>query len=276
MSGTGGGRLSDKVIVVTGSTRGIGEAIARACAAEGARVVVNGRGARVDEIVASIRATGGQAAGIVADVSKAEDVQRLFDGALAAYGRIDVWFNNAGLPGGFRPLHEMPPKDLTDIAEVNFGGFMLCCRVAIAYMREHGGVVVNMCGRGSRGEIAAFGAPYAASKAADASLTKSIAAENRDAKRLSIVGLIPGMVPTDFYAQMECSPSLENKRVNVDIALDAFRVETSEVAEYAVGLAAMEPGSGSGRIHTLIKGSRAMRGIVKIMRARISGRMKPL
>lgn len=269
-------RLAHKVVVVTGSTRGIGEAIARACADAGARVVVNGRGERVDEVVASIRATGGEAVGVVADVSRPDDVQRLFDGALSAYGRIDVWFNNAGLPGGFRPLHEIPPKDLTDIAGVNFGGFMLCCRLAVPYMREHGGIIVNMCGRGSRGEVAAFGAPYAASKAADASLTRSIAAENRDAPRLSILGLIPGMVPTDFYARMECSPSLADKRVNVEIALDAFRVETGEVAAYAVGLAAMEPGSETGRIHTLIKGGRAMRGVLKIMFARVTGRMRPL
>ncbi|HEX9093609.1 MAG TPA: SDR family oxidoreductase [Coriobacteriia bacterium] len=271
-----GTALAGKVVVVTGSTRGIGEAIARACAAEGASVVVNGRGARVDEIVASIREVGGDAAGVVADVALPADVQRLFVGALAAYGHIDVWFNNAGLPGGFRPLHEMPAKDLTDIAEVNFGGFMLCCRLVIPYMREHGGTIVNMCGRGSRGEIAAFGAPYAASKAADASLTRSLAEENKDARNLSILGLIPGMVPTDFYAKMECSPSLADKRVNVDIALDAFRVEPEEVAAYAVRLAAMTPGSQTGRMHTLLGGLRSMRGVLKIMAARMSGRMKPL
>jgi NAD(P)-dependent dehydrogenase (short-subunit alcohol dehydrogenase family) len=271
------GALEGKVVVVTGSTRGIGRAIAVACAAEGASVVVNGRAeGPVDEAAAAIRASGGEATGVVADVSHADDVQRLFDAALGAYGRIDVWFNNAGLPGGFRPLHEMPAADLTDIADVNFGGFMLCCRLAIPYMREHGGIIVNMCGRGSRGEVAAYGAPYAASKAADASLTMSLAAENRDAPNLSIVGLIPGMVPTDFYAKMECSPALEEKRANVDIALDAFKVMPEEVGAYAVKLAATAPGSGTGKMHTLLGGMRSMRGVLKIMGARMSGRMKPL
>jgi NAD(P)-dependent dehydrogenase (short-subunit alcohol dehydrogenase family) len=268
--------LRGKVVVVTGSTRGIGRAIAESCASEGASVVVNGRTSEaVEAVVSSLRASGGEATGVVADVARAEDVQALFDGALTAYGRIDVWFNNAGLPGGFRPLHEMPPADLTDIAEVNFGGFMLCCRVVIPYMREHGGIIVNMCGRGSRGEVAEYGAPYAASKAADASLTRSLARENRDVKRLSIIGLIPGMVPTDFYAKMECSPSLQDRRHTVDIALDAFRVEPGEVGAYAARLCAMTPGSETGTMRSMIGGLRAFRGVLKIVAARMTGRMKP-
>lgn len=129
---------------------------------------------------------------------------------------------------------------------------------------------------GSRGEIAAFGAPYAASKAADASLTRSLAAENRDAGNLSIVGLIPGMVPTDFYAKMEVSPSLEDRLDNVRIALEAFKVMPEEVGAYAVKLAAAEPGSGTGKMHSLLGGMRTARGVFAIMRARMSGRMKPL
>ena len=271
------GALAGKVVVVTGSTRGIGRAIASECAAQGARVVVNGRSAGpVDEATARIREEGGEATGIVADVSKPDDVQRLFDSTIAAYGHVDVWFNNAGLPGGFRPLHEMPAADLLDIADVNFGGMMLCCRLVVPHMREHGGVIVNLCGRGSRGEIAAYGAPYAASKAADASLTRSLAAENKDARELSIVGLIPGMVPTDFYAKMEVSPSLEDKRENVMIALDAFHVSPEEVGAFAAGLAAMRPGSGTGKIHTIMSTARTMRGVAKIVRARMTGRMRRL
>jgi NAD(P)-dependent dehydrogenase (short-subunit alcohol dehydrogenase family) len=271
------GRLAGKVVAVTGSTRGIGRAIALSCGREGATVVVNGR---TDDAVAAVlsemRRTGATASGVTGDVSSPDDVQHIFDHAIATHGRIDVWFNNAGLSGGFRPLDEFSPEEILEIADVNLGGVMLGCRVAIPYLREHGGVIVNLCGRGSRNEVAAFGAAYAATKSAIASLTRSVAAENRDAKRLTVCGLLPGMVPTDFYRDMTISPKLADRADNVTVALDAFGASLEEVGAFAVRLAAQEPGTGSGTVHSVITRTRAMRGVLSLMRARMSGRMKPL
>lgn len=270
-------RLAGKVVVVTGSTRGIGKSIALACGREGATVVVNGRTeAAVRGAVAEVRATGATASGVAGSVAEPGSVQRLFDHAIAEHGAIDVWFNNAGLPGGFRPLDEFTPGELLEIVDVNVGGVMLGCRVAIPYLRERGGVIVNLCGRGSRGETAAYGAAYAATKAAISSLTRSVAAENRDAARLTVCGLIPGMVPTDFYEDMAISPKLEDRVDNVLVALDAFGAGIDEVGLFAVGLAAQVPGTGSGEIRSIITRPRAMRGVMRLMRARLSGRMKPL
>ena len=271
------GRLADKVVVVTGSTRGIGLSIALSCARLGATVVVNGRteGA-VRSAMADVRATGATASGVAGSVAEPEDVQRLFDHALAEHGRIDVWFNNAGLPGGFRPLDEFTSDEILELVEVNLGGVMLGCRIAVPYFREHGGVIVNLCGRGSRGETAAFGAAYAATKAAIASLTRSVAAENRDAARITVCGLLPGMVATDFYSDMSVSPRLTDKVDNVMVALDAFGAGIDEVGRFAADLAATKPGTGSGEIHSIITRTRAMRGVFKLMGARMSGRMKPL
>ncbi len=273
---SGGGPLSGKVVVVTGSTRGIGRAIAEACAEAGAVVVVNGRGPNVHDVADEMREKGWNVSAEFADVALPGNVQRLFDHTLHRHRRLDVWFNNAGLSGGFRPLQEFTPEDIRDIVDVNVGGVMLCSRVVVPYMREHGGVLVNMCGRGSRGEVAAYGAPYAATKAAIASLTRSVAAENRDCDRISVVGLIPGMVATDFYTDMTVSPSLAEKRDNVFVALDAFGVPLDRVGAFGAKLAGMVPGRGSGRIHTLVGPLRSMRGVLKLMGARLSGKLKPL
>jgi len=270
-------RLDGKVVVITGSTRGIGRAIALACGRERATVVVNGRteGA-VRASLADVRATGATVTGVAGSVAEPDDVQRLFDHAIAEHGRIDVWFNNAGLSGGFRPLDEFGTDEILDIVDVNIGGVMLGCRVAVPYLREHGGIIVNLCGRGSRSEVAEFGAAYAATKAAIASLTRSVAAENRDATRLTICGLLPGMVPTDFYDKMQVSPKLADKVDNVFVALDAFGAELDEVGALAVKLAAQTPGEATGAIHSIITRPRAMRGVFRLMRARMSGRMKQL
>lgn len=270
------GTLSGKVVVITGSTRGIGRAIASECARRGASVVVNGRGEAAERFAEELRAQGHTATAVVGDVSQADAVEHVFDHALHEHGRIDVWFNNAGLPGGFRPIHEMSPAELLEIIDVNVGGVMLGCRVVLPYFREHGGVLVNMCGRGSRGEVAEFGAPYAATKAAIASLTRSVAAENGDVPNLSVVGMIPGMVATDFYVDMDVSPSLEDKVGNVHVALDAFGASLDEVGAFGARLAALEPGRDTGRILSIITPARTVRGIAKIAAARASGRMKPM
>jgi NAD(P)-dependent dehydrogenase (short-subunit alcohol dehydrogenase family) len=271
------GRLHGKVVVITGSTRGIGRAIADACAAQGATVVVNGRteGA-VRTAVSELKQAGARCTGVAGSVAHPDDVQRIFDHAIAEHGAIDVWFNNAGLSGGFRPLDELSCDEILDIVDVNVAGTMLACRTVIPYLRDRGGIVVNLCGRGSRGEVAAFGAAYAATKSAIASLTRSIAAENKDAARLTVCGLLPGMVATDFYSDMTVSPRLTDKVDNVFIALDAFGAGLEEVGALAVDLAAQQPGADSGKIHSIITRSRAMRGVVKLVRARMSGRMKDL
>ncbi|MBN2404030.1 MAG: SDR family NAD(P)-dependent oxidoreductase, partial [Coriobacteriia bacterium] len=177
-----GNALSGKTIVITGSTRGIGRALAESVAAEGATVVVSSRTPEaVEGTVAAILQTGGSVSGLPCDVSSESDTQRLFDHALERWGRVDVWVNNAGISEGYRPFDELSPAEMTSIAQVNLVGTMLACRLLIPYFREHGGVLINMAGRGYRGEATPYTASYAATKAAVASLTKSLAAENKSA-----------------------------------------------------------------------------------------------
>ena len=268
--------LAEKVVVITGSTRGIGRAIAQACGAAGARIVVCARReADVELATREFASAGVPVCGLPADMSVNEDVELLRDIALDWYGRIDCWVNNAGISLGYRPLDEIDADDLRSIVDVNLTGTLLGCRAILPHFREHGGVLLNMSGRGYRGEATPYTAAYAATKTAITSLTRSLARENRRAPApVSIHALVPGMVETDFYRDIVISPRLQGSADNWRIALDAFGVKLDEVGHASVEILAQEPGIRTGRIYSLIGGGRAVRGIAKIMWARATGRLK--
>jgi len=268
-------KLTGKTVVITGSTRGIGYAIAKAAAAEGANVVVSSRTApAVETAVAEILAHGGSASGITCDVSHQTDLEALLAHALSRWGRVDAWLNNAGISEGYRPLDELPPAQIEDIVRINLTGTMLACRLLIPYFRDHGGILVNMSGRGYRGEPTPYTASYAATKAAIASLTGSLAAENKHT-RVSIHALVPGMVDTDFYRDdMPVSSRLATSRGNVYLALNAFGVPLDVVGSKAVDVLAQEPGRVSGKTYNILKGTRLIRGIVLMSWWGMTGKMK--
>ncbi|MCX5973530.1 MAG: SDR family NAD(P)-dependent oxidoreductase [Coprothermobacterota bacterium] len=171
------GKLKDKVVVVTGSSRGIGRAIAEACAAAGAHVVIGSRSEEaVRRAVSEMQAKGYSAGGIPCDVSKPADLERLLRHTLETWQRIDVWVNNAGLSGGMRPLEEIPSEEIGAIIDTNIKGVLEGCRQVMPIFRKQGkGILINISGLGGKGEPAEFSTVYAASKAAVTSLTKSIA-----------------------------------------------------------------------------------------------------
>lgn len=258
-------RLSGAVVVVTGSTRGIGRAIAQGCAERGATVVLSSRGDEaVRRAVHEFAASGWRASGIASDVSKHADVDALFEHALDYHGRIDVWVNNAGLSAGYRYLDEVPPEELDAIVGTNLLGTMYGCRLLVPYFREHGGVLLNVGGRGFRGGATPHTAAYAATKAAVASITRSVAAENRDAPGLHVHMLVPGMVPTGFYEDIVVSPRLEHRKRAVARALQAFGVSLDEVAEKTAALLDGPAWRGTGRTFSLLPRRQAVAGIVRM------------
>ncbi len=267
--------LAGKVVVVTGSTRGIGRSIAEACAAEGATVVISSRSAdAVAETVASLTGRGWSVSGIPADVADATQVRALFEHALAAHGRIDAWVNNAGISEGYRPLDELSDAELHDIVSINLLGHLYALRLVVPYFREHGGHILNMTGRGYRGEATPYTAAYAATKTAIASITRSVAEENSDVANMSVNALVPGMVATDFYVDIRCSPRLEATKDNWRYALDAFGVPLEVVGREAAAVLGKEPGRETGRIYSLLKGPRLARGIALMAWYGMTGKMK--
>ncbi|HEY3317610.1 MAG TPA: SDR family oxidoreductase [Coriobacteriia bacterium] len=269
--------LQGKVVVVTGSTRGIGRAIAEACAAHGAVVVISSRKPRaVEEAVADLLAAGRSASGVVCDVGKPDDVEALLAHAIDTHGHIDVWFNNAGISPGYLPLTECSAEDLRHIASVNLLGVEYAARLVLPYFAEHGGILVNVSGRGGRGDATPYTAAYGATKAAVLQLTRSLAAENRRHGKVSVHALLPGMVETDFYGpEMRVSPDLEASARNIPWVLRAIGVSKREVGEFAARVAAQEPGRETGRVYRTVRGIRAMRGVARLIGYRMSGRIAP-
>jgi NAD(P)-dependent dehydrogenase (short-subunit alcohol dehydrogenase family) len=272
------GTLTGKVIVITGSTRGIGRCMAEACAAEGATVVVSSRSASaVDETVSALRAAGATASGIPCDVSNESDLQALLDHAVTEHGGVDVWVNNAGMSLGMRRHADTSPEEIRRIVDVNLVGTMLASRLVVPYLVSRGGgLLVNVSGRGGRGDSAAFTAAYAATKAGVMVFTRSLAAEHKT-DPISILVFMPGMVDTDFYGpDMQVSPDLRELVGNIRIVLDAIGTPLADVGAKLAQLAAIAPGSETGRVHRVGGGLRSMLGGLKLLAARISGRMKPM
>jgi NAD(P)-dependent dehydrogenase (short-subunit alcohol dehydrogenase family) len=267
--------LADKVVVVTGSTRGIGRGIARACAVAGATVVLSSRKTvDVQAAVTELESAGLRASGVECDVRRGEDIARLLDHAIETHGRVDVWFNNAGVSSGYRPLDEIPASDLSCVVDTNLLGTMLACRLLVPYFAENGGILVNLSGRGARGDATPYTAAYAATKAAVLSLTRSLAAENRRHRRVSIHALLPGMVDTDFYGpDMKVSPLLEESAPNIRLVLDAIGVPVEDVGRLAAEVAAQEPGRITGRVYSAAGGPRMIRGIAKMTWWQTTGKM---
>lgn len=255
-------KLKGKTVVITGSTRGIGRAIADACANEGARVVICSRHeSAVKETCEALRRQGFEVSGVTVDVSNQEDLEELLRHAVETWGRIDVWINNAGLSGGYRPLDEMSPEEISRIVEVNLTSMLQASRIVIPHLiKKGGGVLINMSGRGGRGEASPNQTTYAATKVAVTSLTKSLAQEYKN-HPISIHSVIPGMVETDFYKDVKTSPKLAATTGNIRYVLKAFGVPIDDVARSFVEIAAQEPGKVTGKSYSLIGRWRMIRGI---------------
>ena len=268
-------KLKDKVIVITGSTRGIGRAIAEACAKEGAKVVICSRQeSAVKETYETFKQQGFNVSGITADVSIQGDLEKLLQHTIETWGRVDVWINNAGLSGGFRPLDELSAEEITAIIDVNLTGTLQGCRIIIPYfIQQGGGILINMSGKGGRGDASPFLATYAATKAAVTSLTKSLAQENKT-HPISIHSVIPGMVATDFYKDMQTSPELAARAQSMPYVLKAFGVPIDVVGRFFAQIAAQEPGKVTGKSYSLLSGWRLIRAIGLMMWYRATGKIQ--
>lgn len=269
------GSLRDKVVVVTGSTRGIGRAIAESAARRGAVVVIAARSAdAVERTVAEITTADRIASGFALDVGHFEEVEALRDHALATHGRIDVWLSNAGVSNGYRYLEDESAPEIHDLITINILGQLYAAKAVLPYFREHGGYLMNVCGRGWKGDATPFTTAYGASKAASASLTRSLAAENRNHPNVSVNGFVPGMVDTGFYGdRMPISPRLEATKHQVRLALKAFETPLEDVGERCADLIAMTPGLATGRIYPMLGLGARMRGGLRMAWWAATGRM---
>ena len=271
------GLLAGKVVVITGSTRGIGRAMAEACAADGATLVVSSRtAAAVDETVAALRARGAQASGVACDVTSDDDLEALLAHAIATHGGVDVWVNNAGISLGMRHHCDTSPEEIRRIVAVNLTATMIASRMVLPHLvARGGGVLINVSGRGARGGAAPYTAAYASTKAGVMAFTRSLAGEHK-ADAVSVLAFMPGMVDTDFYGpKMPVSPDLQPVAGNIRVVLDAIGTPLAEVGPALARAAATKPGERSGTVVSVGGGRRTLGGF-KLLGARLSGRMRPM
>jgi 3-oxoacyl-[acyl-carrier protein] reductase len=188
-------QLQDKVAVVTGASKGIGAAIAKALAAEGASVIVNYASSKAgaDATVDAIQKDGGQAVAVQGDVSKASEAQGIIDAAIKHYGRLDILVNNSGVYA-FGPLEDITEEDFHRMFGTNVLGLLLTTQAAAKHLGE-GGSIINIGSVVSR--ITPPGsAVYTGTKGAVDAITGVLARE-LGPKKIRVNTINPGMVETE-------------------------------------------------------------------------------
>ena len=188
--------LSGKVAIVTGSARGIGAAIARRLAADGAKVVINYSKSQkpADEVVAGIKQLGGDAIAVQADMSAIADIAKLFAETKKTFGRLDILVNNAAIMERAE-LADVTPESIDKHFGLNVRGYLLCAQAAAAAMSK-GGCIINIASAISR--MAYPGAVvYSATKGAIDVMTRVLAAE-LGPKGIRVNALAPGSTRTDM------------------------------------------------------------------------------
>ena len=208
-----------KVVVVTGSTRGIGHGLAKAFLERGCSVVVSGRAqSAVDEAVRELGAPQ-RTLGLAADVTREGDQQALWDAAVERFGRIDVWIANAGISVVRRPLDEVPADALRALVETNVLGVLHSARVALRGMVPAGrGQLWLMEGFGSGNERAAGMASYGATKRSVSYLVKALQKEAKGTG-VQVNALSPGIVLTDLLLD-----DYEGRPEELEKAKKVFRI----------------------------------------------------
>ena len=205
-------QLEGRVVIVTGASRGIGEATARAVAWAGARVVLVARsGAAVEDHARSIREGGGQALAVACDVTREADVARMVEVAVDAFGGIGGVVNNAGFLGPRVSLGEYPAEAFREALEVNAVGTFLVTREALPWLRRApDAFVVNVSSYLGR-----YGAPgcvgYVAGKYAVEGVTAGLAAEVEGGS-IAVVSVGPGMVGTEMLQSYLGTDDVEGHR----------------------------------------------------------------
>lgn len=194
-------RLTGKVAVVSGASKGIGAAIAQELARDGASVVVNyaTSGEQAEAVVAKIKAGGGAAKAVRADVSKPAEARQLIDGTVSEFGRIDILVNNAGVYE-FLPLEEISEKHFDRMFHLNVRGLLFATQAAVRAFGDRGGSIINISSVVSLSPPPG-GSVYSATKGAVDVLTRSLAAE-LGSRRILVNAVLPGPVETEGTQSM--------------------------------------------------------------------------
>ena len=191
-------KLKNKVALVTGSSRGIGRAIALLFAKEGAKIIVNCSKTEVKakQVVDEIKKLGSDAIAIKCDVSQEKEVKKMINKAIKKFGKIDILVNNAGIVYDI-PLFEKTLEQWKKTIDINLIGVFLCSKYASEHMKKNNsGTIINITSTSGMNTLNPVSADYDASKAAIISLTKNLSEEL--APNIRVNSIAPGWVDTEM------------------------------------------------------------------------------
>jgi NAD(P)-dependent dehydrogenase (short-subunit alcohol dehydrogenase family) len=224
--------LENKVALITGSSRGIGNAIARICALAGADIVINYRKAggtslaQAEKLCEEIKGMGRQAIMIQADIAEKESVKKLFGETNEKFGRLDLLVLNAA-KAPFKPIEKLFERELRQLVETNYLGNIFCIQEALPLMENRGGKIVFISSLGSRFYNPAY--PLGSMKAAMESVVRDCAESLRE-KSISVNGVCGGIVKTDSFKV------LRQYWDNIDKMPEELFVEPDEIADVVLFL----------------------------------------
>ena len=220
----------DKVVIVTGGTKGIGEGCVRVFAEAGSRVVFCARNAAEgDELATELKAHSGEAHFIKCDVSNMDDVKDLVDQTSEKYGQIDCLINNAGWHPPHKPIDDFSVEEFRDLLDLNLVSIFAACKFALPHLRKTKGNIINMASLvGTIGQL--HGATYVATKGAIAAFTKALAIDEA-ANGVRVNSVSPGNIYTPLWQQaIDESSNPEKTRADGEAAQLLGRMGTIEEA----------------------------------------------
>jgi NAD(P)-dependent dehydrogenase (short-subunit alcohol dehydrogenase family) len=256
-------RLSGKVAVITGGTRGLGLALAQAYLAEGARVMIGSRSKEaVENAVSRLREKGYDVHGAVVDVGDLAQVQALKDQTLIKFNSLDIWLNNAGCAAPYGPTLGVDPTTIHQVVQTNILGVYYGSLVAMRYFLSQGyGKLINLLGRGAKGPLP-FQNAYGSSKAWVRSFTKALAEETRGSG-VGVFAYSPGMVLTDMVTDVEVIQGSEPRFKNFATILRMWAKPPEAVTEKAIWLASSATDGKTGIELSLLSKSRLVSGAMR-------------
>jgi glucose 1-dehydrogenase len=257
------GILEGKVAVITGGTRGLGLAIAKAFGDEGAAVVVGSRSGRaVQEAIFALRKSGAQADGLATDVSRLAEVEALAGQARHSFGHLDIWVNNAGVAGPYGPTVDLTPDAFQSVIQTNIAGTYNGARTAMAHFLAQGsGKLINLMGHGYKNPVPYQNA-YSASKAWCRSFTLALAEETRNSG-VGVFAFNPGMVLTDLLTNVEVIEGAENRLSRFPAVLRMWAKPPDVAAQKAAWLASPATDGKTGMVVNLFSPWKMMGGVAR-------------
>ena len=273
------GILEGKVAVITGSSRGLGFAIAQAYAREGAAVVLSGRDEEtVHKAVEMLKRQGARVSGLPTDVSDLTQVRVLAEHAIQTFGKLDIWVNNAGIGGVYGPTLAIAPQDFERVLRTNIFGEYYGSLVALEYFiaQGTGGKLINLLGRGDDGPVA-FQNAYASSKVWVRNFTLALAKEYQGyaKKGVGIFAFNPGLVNTDLLRKIDVVEGYAARLARFSTIIRWWANPPAIPAEKAVWLASAATDGKTGLEVRVLSPRKLIGGILNDVRRQIKHQPAP-